>query len=157
MNLIAPLSSEHESKCNLSEIISLSVETGGCTCGIASFTDQGPKPGKSTLSLTAIVKSWCQVTYQLESGVLSKKIARTGRAFTPMTPEAMAISSADFAKSMTSGQHRKRYLNPALTVPPSNCPGEHWKNRISQQQIRFDRYRGVDKSLSGSSRHFKRI
>src|SRR5258707_10259042 len=54
--------------------IPLITSTGGCTCKTPAFTVHGPNPSTSLRSRTAIVKSWCQTTFQFELRVLLKKI-----------------------------------------------------------------------------------
>ncbi len=57
----------------------------------------GPQPLISTLVFTATVLSWCQVTNQFLSGVLSKKMTLTISGDEPKMELASSINSLEFA------------------------------------------------------------
>jgi hypothetical protein len=78
-----PLSRPLSSRCSLMESIPLMTSGGGCTCQTSSFLVHGPNPLTSLRSRTAIVRSWCQTTFQFELGVLLKKNPSDGKAAGP--------------------------------------------------------------------------
>jgi hypothetical protein len=80
-----PLSRPLSSRCSLMESIPLMTSAGGCTCQTPAFLVHGPNPLSSLRSRTAIVRSWCQATFQFELGVLLKKIPLTAKHCGPRT------------------------------------------------------------------------
>jgi hypothetical protein len=99
-------------------IIPCIICAGGCTCTISDLIVQGPNPSTSLRSRTAIVKSWCQATFQFELRVLLKKIPRTAKHFGPKTLSMISRTDLDIASSKTRGRDR-RFLWGAVVLP--NC------------------------------------
>src|SRR5215469_1158113 len=80
-----PFSSSLSSKCSLMARMPAMISAGGCTCTRPAFIVHGPNPATLLRSRTAIVRSWCQTTFQLEALVLLKKIPRTAKHLIPRT------------------------------------------------------------------------
>lgn len=80
---------------------------GGCTCKIPAFIVHGPNPQTSARSRTAIVKSWCQTTFQFELRVLLKKIPRTAKHSGPSTDSMISRTDRDIASARTLGKDRR--------------------------------------------------
>jgi hypothetical protein len=67
MTRSGPLAAWLSSKCNRRANIPAITEAGGYTCCTPALIDHGPKWVTSFRSRTAIVRSWCQTAFQLES------------------------------------------------------------------------------------------
>ena len=105
-----PLSSPLSSTCSLIARRPLITSGGGCTCKIPAFIVHGPNPLTSERSRTAIVKSWCQTTFQFELRVLLKKIPRTATHSGPSTASMISRTGRDIASARTLGTD-KRFLS----------------------------------------------
>jgi hypothetical protein len=64
---------------------------------IPAFVVHGPNPSTSLCSRTAIVKSWCQTTFQFELRVLLKKIPLTAKQLAPKTVSMISRTGFDTA------------------------------------------------------------
>jgi hypothetical protein len=89
---------------------SLITSCGGCTCKIPAFIVHGPNPLTFARSRTAIVKSWCQTTFQFELRVLLNKIPRTAKHSGPSTASTISRTGRDIASVRTLGTD-KRFLS----------------------------------------------
>jgi hypothetical protein len=96
-----PFSGPLSSRCSLMESIPLMKSAGGCTCQTPAFLVHGPKPLTSLRSRTAIVRSWCQTTFQFELCVLLKKIPLTAKQFGPRTLSMISRTGSDKARLRT--------------------------------------------------------
>lgn len=105
-----PLSIPLSSTCSLIARMPLMTSGGGCTCTIPAFIVHGPNPLTSARSRTAIVKSWCQTTFQFELRVLLKKIPRTAKHAGPSTASMNSRTGRDVASARTLGT-AKRFLS----------------------------------------------
>jgi len=127
-----PLSSPLSSRCSLMEIMPLMTSAGGCTCQTSAFLVHGPNPLSSLRSRTAIVRSWCQTTFQFELGVLLKKIPLTAKQCGPRTLSMTSRTGFEDASSWTLGTDKmflsgyrlsSKSLQRSSTVPPSRHAG----------------------------------
>jgi hypothetical protein len=98
-----PLSIPLSSRCSLMARMPLITSAGGCTCKTPAFFVHGPKPLVSLRSRTAIVKSWCQTTFQFELRVLLKKIPLTAKHSGPRTLSTISRTDLDIASARTHG------------------------------------------------------
>jgi hypothetical protein len=113
-----PLSIPLSSTCNLMARRPPITSGGGCTCKIPAFIVHGPNPLTSARSQTAIVKSWCQTTFQFEPRVLLKKIPRTAKHSAPNTVSMISRTGRDIASARTLGTDN-RFLSGERVS--SNC------------------------------------
>jgi hypothetical protein len=105
-----PFSVALSSKCSLMASRPLITSGGGCTCKIPAFLVHGPNPLTSARCRMAIVKSWCQTTFQFELRVLLKKSPRTAKHSGPSMLSMILRTRCDNAKSRTLGMD-KRFLS----------------------------------------------
>ena len=83
-------SGPQSSRCRRIVTIRARRSAGAWAWGMPPLRVQGPKPGTSRRSRTAMVRSWCQGRFQFTVGVLSKKSPRTANAPGPRTASAIA-------------------------------------------------------------------
>jgi hypothetical protein len=102
-----PLSVPLSSKCSRTARRLLMTSGGGCTCKTPAFVVHGPNPLASPRSRTAIVKSWCQTTFQFEVPVLLKKIPRTAKQSGPSMVSMISRTGRDVASARTLGMDRR--------------------------------------------------
>ena len=127
-----PLSSPLSSRCSLMASMPLMTSVGGCTCQTPAFNVHGPNPSTLLRSRTAIVRSWCQTTFQFELWVLLKKIPLTAKHFGPRTVSMISRTGFDAASLRTLGTDKRflsgyrlssKSLQRRCTVPSSRHTG----------------------------------
>src|SRR5260370_22976324 len=102
-----PLPRPLSSRCSLMARMSRKTSTGGCTCKTPAFVVHGSSPLTSLRSQTAIVRSWCQTTFQFEVWVLLKKIPLTAKHFGPRTVSTTLCTAFDVASPRTLGTDKR--------------------------------------------------
>jgi len=131
MTRSGPLPGWLSSRCSRTVNISAITDAGGCTWRTPALIDHGPNCAKFFRSRTAMVRSWCQTTFQLESAVLLNKIPRTAKDFLPRTLSTSCRTGFETANARTAGTSN-RFLCACLDVSSceqrssTTCWERHW-------------------------------
>lgn len=112
MTWSAPSSTPHGSRWIRNVIMFARTDDGGWTWTIPALADHGPNPATGARRLTAMARSWCQVTDQFDSGVLSNSMARTAKASGESTRSTTSRTGADRTNARVAGEQENRHRTP---------------------------------------------